>query len=134
MRWTLLLGLLCPLGIGCVQRTLTIHSEPPGALVFLNDEEVGRTPLTVPFTWYGVYDVRMEKDGYLPLWTTAEAKAPLWDVPGPDLVAEAIPNTRSEIHWNFELEKRVPISEYDTDALIQRAKDLRAQTRGKSTK
>ena len=47
--------------------------------------------MDVPFAWYGTYDVRLEKDGYEPLWTTGEADAPWWEYPGPDLVAEAIP-------------------------------------------
>ncbi|MCC5829414.1 MAG: PEGA domain-containing protein [Phycisphaeraceae bacterium] len=48
---------------GCVRRTITITSEPSGALVHLNDQEVGRTPLTIGFTHYGVYDVRLTHEG-----------------------------------------------------------------------
>lgn len=116
---------------GCVQRTITVTSEPTGALVHLNDEEVGRTPVTVPFTWYGTYDVRLERQGYAPLWTQAEAAAPWWEYPGPDLVAEAIPGVKSEVDWHFELEKRAAADAVDTDALIERADELREQTRGR---
>ncbi len=52
--------LLCT---GCIERLITVSSQPPGALVYLNDEEVGRTPVTVPFRFYGVYDVRLEHEG-----------------------------------------------------------------------
>lgn len=64
MRYaTPLIAALIALGtLGCVQRTITITSNPTGALVHLNDEEVGRTPLTVPFTFYGTYDVRVAYD------------------------------------------------------------------------
>ncbi len=48
---------------GCVERTITVTSDPSGALVYLNDTEIGRTPVTVPFTFYGTYDVRLEHDG-----------------------------------------------------------------------
>lgn len=48
---------------GCVRRTITITSEPSGALVHLNDTEIGRTPVTVGFTHYGVYDVRLSHEG-----------------------------------------------------------------------
>ena len=48
---------------GCIERLITVRSQPPGALVYLNDEEVGRTPVTVPFKFYGVYDVRLEHEG-----------------------------------------------------------------------
>src|SRR3982750_4047234 len=44
---------------GCVERKLTIGSDPPGAILLLNDVEVGRTPVTVPFTTYGDYDIRL---------------------------------------------------------------------------
>lgn len=43
---------------GCVERRLTIGSNPSGALLMVNDQEVGHTPVTVPFTWYGDYDLR----------------------------------------------------------------------------
>lgn len=108
---------------GCVERTVSITSDPAGALVWLNDEEVGRTPLTVPFTFYGTYDVRLERDGYKPLWTKAEAKAPWWEAPGPDLVAEAVPNGKSQQQWHFVMQKDTGV---DEDKLIDRAKQLRA--------
>ena len=44
---------------GCVERRLVIGSDPEGALVLLNDHEIGRTPISVPITWYGDYDIRL---------------------------------------------------------------------------
>jgi hypothetical protein len=111
---------------GCVKRTISITSEPNGALVHLNDQEVGRTPLTVPFRFYGTYDVRLEKDGYEPLWTEADAAAPWWETPGPDLVAEMIPGAASEIRWHFDLE---PKGELDEAALLERAGEMRDRLR-----
>ena len=91
----LCVGLLLP-GGGCVQRTITITSQPEGALVHLNDEEIGRTPVTVPFTFYGIYDVRLEADGHQPMWTQQKAVAPWWELPGVDLMAEAVPRGKAE--------------------------------------
>lgn len=107
---------------GCVQRTISITSEPVGALVHLNDEEVGRTPLTVPYTFYGVYDVRLELDGYQTLWTKQKAVAPWWEAPGPDLVAE-LGGGKVEQRWHFQLEVAPPATEED---VISRARQLRA--------
>ena len=76
---------------GCVRRTLTVTSEPPGALVSLNGREFGRTPVTRDFTWYGTYDVTARKEGYE---TTSEKRrllAPWWQWPPFDLLAELIP-------------------------------------------
>ncbi len=117
-------------GSGCVQRTISITSEPAGALVWLNDEEVGRTPVAVPFKWYGTYDVRLEKDGFAPQWTTGEAVMPWWELPGPDLVAELIPGAESKVAWHYELTAEVPAAEQDVGALIGRAQQMRDQTRG----
>lgn len=128
-----LLGLaLLTGGVGCTQRTIEITSEPSGALVHLNDREVGRTPLEVPFTFYGTYDVRLEREGHHPFWTQAKARAPLWDLPGPDLVAEAIPGTHSRVRWHFELAPAPAAGDVDDALLLDRARQLRARLRGES--
>lgn len=112
------------LGSGCIQRTITVTSDPPDALVYLNDEEVGRTPVTVPFTFYGKYDVRLEREGYESLHTATEAEAPWWEAPGPDLVAEAMPGDNDvELEWHYELQPR---EEVDPEQLLDHAKQLRA--------
>lgn len=118
-----LLAMLCVLATGCVERTLTLTSEPSGALVYLNDEEVGRTPLSVPFTYYGHYHVRLEHDHYIPLSTTRKAAAPWWEAPGPDLFAEMIPDNQVEISWHFNMELATAA---DPDRVIDRAGQLRA--------
>lgn len=110
--------------VGCVDRRLNITSEPPGARVWLNDTEVGVTPVEVNFTYFGVYDVRVRKDGYEPLVTKAEAKAPFHEWPGVDLVFLPMPFTKkTRIDWHFELQP----SDNDAVAASQRAGELRAQ-------
>jgi hypothetical protein len=117
-------------GSGCVKRTLAISSEPAGALVWVNDQEVGRTPVEVPFTWYGTYDVRLEREGYAPLWTVGEAQMPWWELPGPDLVAELIPGAESRVAWHYELEKRQHVDEAEAlPGVLERARGLREDTR-----
>jgi hypothetical protein len=125
--------LLLALGVmltGCVERTVTITSKPTGALVYLNDQEVGRTPVTVPFTFYGKYDVRLEQDGYQTLSTSQDMVAPWWEFPGPDLIAEAVPNGKSRQAWHFEL---MPQPEPDAQRLQDRASQMRALTRQEPT-
>lgn len=116
----LLLVTLC--ATGCVRRTVTITTEPPGALVWLNDREVGRTPVEVDFDYYGTYDVRLQRDGYEPVMTSGRASAPWWDTLGLDLVAELTPFTlKSRTTWHYELE---PLDD-DRETLVERARDLR---------
>lgn len=130
--WLILVALLIAIfaGAGCVERTIKITSTPPGALVYLNDEEVGRTPVEVPFTFYGKYDVRLEADGYAPLWIVEETKPPWWENPGPDFFAEAVPNAKSQIDWHFELTEAQPVEDVDPDQLYDRAMQLRSQITG----
>ncbi len=127
MRWSFVLLLSASLAcgsVGCVQRTVTVTSEPTGALVWLNDREVGRTPVTVPFTFYGTYDVRLERDGYEPLWTSQEAKAPWWETPPIDLFAEAT-DADVELAWHFELEPAQATDDESVDALLEHATQMR---------
>ncbi len=110
--------------VGCVERTITITSQPSGALVYLNDEEVGRTPTTVRFTWYGVYDVRLSKAGYQTLSAAQEAKAPLGDTLGIDFFAEVLPiESKVNLDWHFELRPLEPVEE---ELLVDRANQMRA--------
>ncbi len=128
LRFARLLPLLSLLTlVGCVQRTISITSEPTGALVYLNDEEVGRTPVTVPYRFYGVYDVRLELDGHQPLWTEQKADAPWWEAPGPDLFAELFTDAKVEQKWHYQLAVAPLMQE---DELRQRAQQLRAELQG----
>lgn len=112
---------------GCVERLITVNSEPPGAIVWLNDEEVGATPVTVPFTWYGKYGVVIRKDDYQTVNTVKDVPAPFYQWPPLDLVAECfLPFKITDHHqWSFSLNPQTPT---DTNQLIKRAKDLRHET------
>ena len=107
---------------GCVRRTITITSDPSGALCWLNGREVGRTPVKVDFLHYGTYDVVLEAEGSEPLLTSGKANPPLWDVVPIDLFSEMVPGEpHADIAWHYQLE---PINN-DPEALLQRARDLR---------
>jgi hypothetical protein len=115
---------------GCLKRTIAVTTEPPGALVWLNDVEIGRTPVETDFTYYGVYDVRVRREGYEPIATKMKANTPIYEQPGLDLVAEALPTrTHTVIRWHFDL---APVAEAGDragaeKALIERAAELRGQ-------
>ncbi len=116
---------------GCIERTIRVTTEPPGARVWLNDVELGRTPVQTAFTFYGDYDIQIQMDGYEPVQTCRKAKAPVHEWPGIDLVAEALPHRfQNEVHWHFDLEPEAesvtPPEQLDAD-LIDRARELEAQ-------
>jgi hypothetical protein len=112
---------------GCVQRTISITSDTAGALVWLNDREVGRTPLEVGFLYYGEYDVRLEREGFEPFLGSGDAKAPWWETAGIDLFAELMPvPLESRVRWHYALQ---PVND-DPDALLGRARELRDAIKG----
>jgi len=111
---------------GCVERLITISTEPAGAMVWLNDEEAGATPVTVPFTWYGQYEVIVRKKGFQTLKTSRRTPVPFYQWPGIDFFSEVLlPMRLTDRHkWHFPLE---PSRIADRDALIRRADILRSE-------
>ena len=108
---------------GCVERMMTITSNPAGALVEISDVEKGRTPLKIPFTWYGDYEVRVTLDGYEQLETGFNVKPPWYDVPPLDLFSEVAPWTyRVDRSAHYELRRRKLPSDAD---LLKRAQEIR---------
>jgi hypothetical protein len=112
---------------GCVERSLSIASDPPGALVYLNDQEIGRTPLQREFTWYGNYEVIIRKDGYQAIKTTAWVVAPIYEWVPLDLVAELLPiplKDHRTLHYTMQPDP--PPSQNDA-YLLDRASELRGE-------
>ena len=111
---------------GCVERELTINTTPQGALVSLNDEEIGVSPVKVNFNWYGDYCVRISKEGYETLNTHRKLKGPWYDKFPFDFFAQIVNPNRivDSYEWTFELSPRRQISR---DELIQNAQELKKQ-------
>jgi len=109
---------------GCVERRLTINTNPQDALVVLNDEEIGQSPVTVSFNWYGDYNVRISKEGYETLKTHRLLKSPWYDKFPWDFFAQIVSpkKIRDAYEWTFELSPKQPP---DREQLIQSAQDLK---------
>ena len=111
---------------GCVERRLTVNTQPQGALVVLNDEEIGDSPVTVSFEWYGDYDVRISKEGFETLKTHRKLKRPWYDRFPFDFFAQLIIPKRivDSCEWTFTLEEKKQISR---EKLIEDAEELKKQ-------
>ena len=111
---------------GCVERKLTINTEPQGALVILNDEEIGQSPVTVSFEWYGDYNVAIRKEGYQTLKTHRKLERPLHDKFPFDFFAQILNPKRivDSYEWTFKL---APKQEISREELIQKAQELKEQ-------
>ena len=108
-----------------MERTLEVRSDPPGALVYLNDQEIGRTPLSKHFLWYGTYDVQVRKDGYETLKTKSPVIAPWWQWIPFDFVAELAPVKLRDSHAVSYSLKPLSQAQVDPQAIVKRAEDLR---------
>ena len=129
----LLLGLLILICVtsGCVERKLTIRTTPENAMVTLNDEEIGASPVTVSFQWYADYHVRVTKAGYTTLETHEKLKAPWYDYFPFDFFAQVLYPKRivDEHEWSFDL---TPLEPADRDTVIQQAQALQLEMQTES--
>ncbi len=111
---------------GCVERTLTIKTVPTDAIVTLNDEEIGNSPVTVAFNWYGDYNVVNRKEGFETLKTHRVLKGPWYDWFPFDMFAQLIVPKRivDTYEWTFDLEK---LKQPSREELIKSARTLQSQ-------
>ena len=123
----LAVAVFLPMHTGCVRRTIKINTAPEGAVVTLNDRQIGTTPVDVDFTWYGDYDIVYELEGYQTIRTNKRFDPPWYQIPPIDLFAEAfIPFT---LHDHRELEEELEPQTLPTRAeLIGRAREYRDRT------
>jgi hypothetical protein len=112
---------------GCVHRRLTVNSNPPGARVLLDGEEVGETPTSVDFTHYGTHEVVLQKDGYDTLKTMQTVPAPWYQIPPLDFFSDnLLPyqlTNRHEFSYQLQPSPTVP----STQGLRDRANSLRSE-------
>ncbi len=112
---------------GCVQRRLTIRSNPPGAYVYVDNYPIGTTPVSTDFVYYGKRQIRLVRDGYETLTVDQKIRAPWYQWFGIDFISEnLVPyNIRDEQTLNFTMApQQVPSS----PQLTARAEELRSSS------
>jgi PEGA domain len=124
--------LLLFLGIGalsgCVERRYTIRTDPPGATVVVNGEEIGPSPASKSFVFYGDRKISLIKDGFQTKTLIQPIKAPWWD----NLITEfftenVVPvSLRDEREFTYKLE---PFKMTPQGELRDRAESLRSEAR-----
>lgn len=114
-RLLVLLILILPASLGCVRRRMMIRSNPPGALVFVDGQEIGRTPVATQFTYYGTRNFRLVKDGYETISVNQRFSAPWYQIPPFDFVSENLvaKEIRDERVVDFELVPRANLTPGD---------------------
>lgn len=109
---------------GCMRRRMTVRSNPPGALVYVDKQEIGVTPVSTPFTYYGTREIQLVKGGYETIKVDQQIRTPWYEYPPLDFVTENLwPfEVRDERVLDFQL---VPQQVIPDSQLIQRAEQLR---------
>lgn len=109
---------------GCVQRRMTVRTNVPGAQVYVDNYEVGRTPVSTDFIYYGDRTIRLVKDGYETQTVVQPVNAPWYQWPGLDFISENLwPfEVRDERQFDYQMQPQYVVP---ADTLLTRAEDLR---------
>jgi hypothetical protein len=114
---------------GCVDRFLAIHSDPPGAVVYVDGEKVGTTPCEITYVWYGTRLVVLELRGYSLVRQEVTLSPPWWQIIPLDLITDVvIPFTiRDRMSVSYTLEP-APLSPEEVNDVQDRADELRKKS------
>jgi hypothetical protein len=124
--WLGVVLLAAGLCAGCVERRFIVYSDPPGALVYVNGQYVGATPVDYYYVYHGKYHLRLVKDGYETLDVVQDIPAHWWELPGPDFVVENLNpfKIRDVRNFCYTLQAMQAVR---PDDLINRANEMRAR-------
>jgi hypothetical protein len=111
---------------GCVERRYTIRTDPPGARVIVNGEDIGTTPVSRSFTFYADRSIRIIKEGYETKDVIEKFRAPWYDNYLTEFFTENLnPYTfRDEVEFNYKL---TPAQPAESNGVLSRAEATRAQ-------
>jgi hypothetical protein len=112
---------------GCVRRRLNVYSNPPGALVYVDNQQIGSTPCSVDFTYYGTREIRLVKPGYETLTVNQPIPAPWYQIPPLDFISENLVATkiRDNRTVSYDLAPQLIVP---NEQLLDRANQLRQDT------
>jgi hypothetical protein len=108
---------------GCVERTLLLRSDPPGAVVVVNGDEVGVAPAKVHFESYGKFEVVMSAARHCRLRVVVPVQPPWYECFPLDFFSELLcPWTVFDEHAvTLKLE---PLPEGEAAGLDERERQL----------
>jgi len=111
---------------GCVRRRMTVRTNPSGAMVYVDHQSVGTTPVSTSFTYYGTRQIEIIKDGYRTEKFLRRFNPPWYEWPVLDFVSETLwpLEKRDERIIDVQLSPDIYVP---TDALIRSGEELRAQ-------
>ena len=124
-RHAWLVGVIVAAGLtGCVERRYVITTDPPGAMVLRNYQNIGAAPADDFFVYYGNYHFTLIKDGYATMQVDQDIPTPWYEYFPLDFVSENLfPWRIKDVHrFHYKLEPLQPIR---SEEIINRAGQLR---------
>lgn len=113
--------------VGCnsVKRRMIVRTQPEGALVSIDRQPVGYSPVSVPFTYYGTREIQLEMDGFETIRVKERVAPPLYDSFPFSFVTEnfSVRERRDNRVMDFQL---VPKQQANENQLIERANQTRS--------
>ena len=106
---------------------MIIRTNPPGALVYVDDNEVGLTPVAISPIYYGNRKIRLVKDGCETLEFIQSVPAPWYEIPPLDFFAEnLVPGKIRDVRtYDYQLRPQCVVSQ---EELLSKAENLRRGT------
>ncbi len=106
---------------------MIVRSNPPGAVVYIDDYEIGTTPVATNFTYYGKRKIRLVKNGYETLTVMQPVPAPWYQIIPLDFITENL--IPGKIHDTRTLDYPLaPQLIVPSEQLLDRAEGLRRET------
>ncbi|MDP6557459.1 MAG: PEGA domain-containing protein [Pirellulaceae bacterium] len=107
---------------------MTIRSNPTGALVFVDDQKIGVTPVSTAFTYYGTRKIQLFKDGFEPQIVKQRFSPPWYQLPVIDFISENLWPAKIRDERLVEVQM-APLQVVPNEQLIGRADALRNNSR-----
>jgi hypothetical protein len=106
---------------------MIIRTNPPGALAYVDDNEVGLTPVAISPIYYGNRKIRLVKDGYETLTLIQPVPPPWYEIPPLDFFSEnVVPGKiRDQRTYDYQLRPQCVVPK---EELLMRAEGLRRGT------
>lgn len=115
------------IGCGGVRRRLTIRTNPPGAMVYIDKQKIGVSPISTAYTYYGTREIEVTADGYNTQRVLRNMRPTWYELPGLDFFAENL--------WPFELRDSrviditmVPATQATPEELLANGEAFRIQS------
>jgi hypothetical protein len=111
---------------GCIRKRMTVRTNPPGAMVYIDKQPVGLSPVSTNYTYYGSRNIEIVRDGYRTERFLRRINPPWYAIPPLDFFTETLYpfEVRDERIVDVQL---TPDPVVPSEALIASGEQLRLQ-------